>query len=251
MTAPTRMSGVRAVFASVYCLEHDCLLGGNGPERPEGDPYPRGSPPRSCGKRGLGGGPGGRTSYVLFMLRVLPSCLLFLACCSARSEISTSAHDASTSPPPDASKAKPDSSLVDAGPLPACHWPASLDPANVPDGSLALWGVSRTYVACGDSVLDGGAWEVFGGSDSSTSVSVGGPPSTFPECLMACEPDQYAVSQCDGSNFLGNCPPPDASVVYPSLPSGCGKPTSTFTKEEQKWGNTSEGPTAVTCCPCE
>ncbi len=32
----------RAVFASVYCLEHDCLIGGNGPERPEGRALPTG-----------------------------------------------------------------------------------------------------------------------------------------------------------------------------------------------------------------
>jgi hypothetical protein len=132
-----------------------------------------------------------------------------------------------------------------------CRWPASLNPSSVPDGSVALWGVDRTEVACGDSVLDGGSWEVWGLSDSSTSISVnGGPPFKAP-CLMGCEPDQYAISQCDPLNYLGTCPPRDASVVPPSLPSGCGNPTPAFTAGELKWGDTAYGRPVVTCCPCE
>jgi hypothetical protein len=110
--------------------------------------------------------------------------------------------------------------------------------------------VGRTELACGDSVLDGGTWGVLGLSDSATSIAINGVTANVAECLMACEPDQYAVSECDPADFGALCFPVDAAVVWPPLPSGCGQLLPLFTKVEQT-SDTSEGYPIVHCCPCE
>ena len=83
----------------------------------------------------------------------------------------------------------PDGSVLLPGALPACNWPANLNPPDAAPGEIA-WSVSRALVvgAC-----------CFSGHDidcADQGVGQGTTTCEIPscgECVMACEPDQYMV----------------------------------------------------------
>jgi hypothetical protein len=180
--------------------------------------------------------------------------LAVMSCGGAAETVAPSAdaavRDATAASPSFDARAADSRASQDAGPLPACHWPANLNPSSVPDGSIAVWGVGRAVIGCGDSVLDGGAWQIMGLSDSATSSGIYGVTGDAGPCVMGCKPDQYAISECDPADYGGLCFAVDAAVVGPSLPSGCGQPSPLFTKIEHT-SDTSEGYPVFHCCPCE
>jgi hypothetical protein len=118
-------------------------------------------------------------------------------------------------------------------PLPACKWPASLNP---PETGYT-WSVGRALVQCtGDCVTEvcvsndptscPGEDNAVGGSSSCTP---GGPRT----CVDACKPTEYAFFATD----LG-CTTPTCG---PNVPSGCYVPTGVSVSPEG----------APMCCPCE
>jgi hypothetical protein len=108
-------------------------------------------------------------------------------------------------------------------PLPACGWPASLDPT---DGSTGACVAARTYLACQGSNGDG--------LDciSNDLTQCPGPNrvvgETFSACKDECNANEYAVA-CGGP---GPAPPPAPPSGCRSLPSG-------------------PGGGSISCCPCE
>jgi len=146
----------------------------------------------------------------------------------------------------DAATPKTDAGIVvEAGPLPACHWPSNLN-AQVPDGDVLGWYVGRALLACGPADVDGGPLGALGLSDSGTSLGMNATINGDTYCLMGCEPSQYALSL---PNWFG-LPPRDADVVRPVLPPGCGGTRPAFTTIWEHVGSAEPVPTFY-CCPCE
>ena len=158
--------------------------------------------------------------------------LICMSACGGRSAQSDSAPgdgspgasgaDASTPP------SGPDASAVGVtsggtAPLPACSWPASLDPA---DGATGQCGAARMYLACKGS--NGGGEECL----SNDPAQCPGPNpivgTTFSACTDQCDAGEYAVA-CGGPG-LGPWPTPPAGCR--ALPSG-------------------PGGGSVACCPCD
>jgi hypothetical protein len=106
--------------------------------------------------------------------------------------------------------------------LPACSWPASLDPA---DGSMGQCVAARTYLACQGS--NGGGEDCL---SNNPTLCPGPNPVvgvTFSACKDQCNADEYAVA-CGG-------PGPGQ---WPAPPAGCrGLPSG-------------PGGGSVSCCPC-
>ena len=121
---------------------------------------------------------------------------------------------------PDSSADAPGGGDMEA--LPACRWPATLDPA---DGSTGQCVAARAYLSCQGS--NGGGE----GCLSNDKTKCPGPNpvvgETFPACKDECNPDEYAVA-CGGPG-PGPWPAPPAECR--GLPNG-------------------PGGGSLSCCPC-
>lgn len=147
--------------------------------------------------------------------------LLTLAGCSSSSKSAAPKGDASTA------SGLPDGALVYQDALPACHWPSSVS-------------ASRTFLACANCFSSTGGMCSIGVGDNATDCQSCG------ACVMACEPDQYAVVDegWDESSYA------DAGVVNQTLPAGCvgALPVMANYLENDP---TSTVSFIVNCCPCQ
>ena len=145
------------------------------------------------------------------MTRELAFVALLLVGCSSQADSGT--------------RGLPDGALVFTGQLPACNVPASLNKAG------------RTFLACADCFEQTGSMCSIGIGDTATDCQSCGP------CVMACEPDQYAVVSQSGS------PPWDAGNVRQTLPPGCGGDLPAM-QNFLDHHYTTGGIWTITCCPC-
>jgi hypothetical protein len=109
--------------------------------------------------------------------------------------------------------------------LPACTWPASLDP--VADGAVGRCVAARAYLSCTSA---SGAGEACLSDDPAQCPASAGSPvavETFSGCQDQCHADEYAVG-CGGAG-PGPWPPP---------PTGC------------RAGPIGPGGGTISCCPC-
>jgi hypothetical protein len=148
--------------------------------------------------------------------------LIGMSACGGKSAQSDSAsgEDSQAQNGSDSSSDSP--SGGDMAALPACGWPATLDPA---DGSTGQCVAARTYLECQGS-KGGGE-----GCLSSDATQCPGPDpisgETFSACKDQCNADEYAVG-CGGPG-----PGP-----WPAPPAGCrGLPSG-------------PGGGSLSCCPC-
>jgi len=139
--------------------------------------------------------------------------VLLLAACSSQGGAGAS--------PPDAGKTNsglPGGALVFTGELPTCTVPAN------PNGA------SRTFLACAGCFASSGGACSIGVADNATDCQSCG------SCVMACEPNQYAVVNEGGG--------------AKTLPAGCGGDLpvmQSFLDDDA----TSGGTWTVSCCPCQ
>jgi hypothetical protein len=119
-----------------------------------------------------------------------------------------------------------------ASTLPACSWPASLDPPE--DAGGWSWSVGRTYIACDD----GNDFEDCISPDGVTCPGPNGiPGATLTNCKNLCKADEYAVSSGGPPAFLpdgGFTNPPE-----PNLPASC------------RFLSANPAGVAMYCCACE
>ncbi len=145
------------------------------------------------------------------MIRTATSLLLLLAGCSSQS----AGQSTGVAAQPDAAgSGLPDGALVYTGELPTC---------TVPDGA------SRTFLACADCFEPEGDVCSVGGADNATDCQSCG------ACVMACEPNEYA---------LVNVP------MGQTLPKGCGAALPVMRNYLENAAIEGSGFT-ITCCPCE
>jgi hypothetical protein len=109
--------------------------------------------------------------------------------------------------------------------LPACSWPASIDPPAI---SNVGWSVNRTLVVCGEGPNATPA----GSNDPSIACDTSG------GCVNACAPHEYLVSEAIMPH--GHGVPMMPPLVYPRLPSGCASPVPLIASPVA----------AYYCCPC-
>jgi len=135
--------------------------------------------------------------------------------------------------------------------LPACRWPANLNP---PESGLATWNVGRALVTCGTCVTEvcvsndptgcpGNDAGAVGGGGASNGAGEGcttPADQSLAPCVDACKPNEYGFTEFNGG---GGAPGPDdggGASQGPSIPSGCYHPSGV--------PNSTGGP--LLCCPC-
>lgn len=165
------------------------------------------------------------------MLRRGLALLVTVAACGGSSQATAPKSDASA-PRKDVSTVDaaapglPDGALVYVFPLPECQWPSGLS-------------ASRTFLACAGCFTHtyGGGCSI-GVGDNATDCQSCGP------CVMACDPDQFAVVSQSGPFFW------DAGDLNQTLPAGCVGELPIMQSFLDNY-HTSIGIWTVTCCPCQ
>lgn len=152
--------------------------------------------------------------YRVVMIREVAIVVLFAACSSQ----SAAGVDAGKTAVTSADSGLPDGALVFTGKLPACTVPASVN------------GAARTFLACADCFAPSGGTCSIGVADNATDCQSCG------ACVMACEPDEYAVLSEEGGGE--------------TLPAGCGADLPVMQRFLEDYA-ASGGSFVVRCCPCE
>jgi hypothetical protein len=120
--------------------------------------------------------------------------------------------------------------------LPACTWPASLNP---PDPGVSGWSIGRAILSCGS-----GTTEVCASDDVSSCPSGGGGVNpggaSLEPCVDVCKANEYGLMVSNGGGASGAADA-SSSAVGPNTPSSCYGPTGipAFTEAY------------ALCCPCE
>jgi hypothetical protein len=128
--------------------------------------------------------------------------------------------------------------------LPPCTWPTNILPP-VPDGGYGVGYVVRSFHVCGPVESAGGfECDSFGGPDDSFDS-----PATQ-TCVLPCGPSEYVVGTAPPPNNFNPDISPDADLVYPVLPPGCGQPVPSFALAYATC-TAAEGMPEIACCPCQ
>jgi hypothetical protein len=121
--------------------------------------------------------------------------------------------------------------------LPACTWPASLNP---PDPGVSGWSVGRTILQCGRGTMEVCA------SDSETTCPSGGGGvnpggASLEPCVDVCKANEYGLMVSNGGGGISATADSTSATVGPNAPSSCYSPT----------GIPAFSDAHALCCPCE
>ena len=140
------------------------------------------------------------------------------------------ASDSRCAEPVDAGLAKGGPQALDAATkLPACSWPASLDPSDA--GSRGQCVAGRAYLSCAGS--NGGGEDCLSDDLTQCPGPNATPGVTYSNCKDLCDEDEYAAI----CGTVGP-PPADASMAAMQPPSGC------------RMVAANPGGAEPYCCPC-